>query len=70
MTVVCAACPVDRGACPKCGTFWIIDRDGPKVKRYGVRPVPQYPNYGPANLRPTLAPLVAWPNVVKIVSEP
>jgi hypothetical protein len=32
----CAACPVDVGECPRCGTFW-FRRGG--EKRYGVRPV-------------------------------
>jgi hypothetical protein len=30
----CAACPVWKGECPDCGTFWIIHG----TKRYGVRP--------------------------------
>jgi hypothetical protein len=32
----CTACPVRRGLCPNCGTFWVDDRGG---KVFGVRPV-------------------------------
>lgn len=31
----CAACPVDTGECPRCGTFWWRRGDG---KRLAMRP--------------------------------
>lgn len=36
MTDFCANCPVWKGACPDCGTFWIAKPY--LAKRYGVRP--------------------------------
>lgn len=34
----CANCPVDRGECPVCGTFWVRAPGGPIGARYGIRP--------------------------------
>jgi hypothetical protein len=36
----CAACPVRRGECPRCGTFWTL-ADGGGTYVYGVVPVDQ-----------------------------
>lgn len=62
-----ASCPVIRGVCPECGTFWFT-RWG---KRYGTRPIAQ-------NLLPQLIVngrtvvqahnLEDYPNVVVIPS--
>jgi len=32
--VFCSACPVQRGLCPDCATFWIVYG----TKRYGIKP--------------------------------
>lgn len=30
----CAACPVDVGTCPRCGTIWTRDDDGERLGEY------------------------------------
>lgn len=35
MSDICSACPVLRGECPHCKTYWVEHG----TKRYGVRPV-------------------------------
>ena len=36
---VCAACPVQRGECPNCGTFWVPASEPRCTGPYGIVPV-------------------------------
>jgi len=56
----CAACPVQRGECPVCGTFWTL-ADGGGTFIYGIVPVGQGFADGPTTGYPWLNFL---PNVV------
>lgn len=38
MSDQCAACPVDTGECPRCGTFWYRQGTGRDGKRVAMRP--------------------------------
>ena len=57
---VCAACPVQRGECPRCGTFWTL-ADGGGTCVYGVVRVDQGYADGPTTAYPWLDRL---PNVI------
>lgn len=59
----CAACPVQRGLCPNCGTFWIVTNET-YGKRVGVRPVDRNALVA-AGGDTTHPPWIDhWPNVV------
>lgn len=62
MTAVCAACPVQKGECPYCGTFWTRNEAG---KLFGVRRT--YHRDGTANGPTNGGPLFLHllPNVVR-----
>lgn len=32
----CAACPVEKGQCPRCPTYWIVRADGKKFGFFGL----------------------------------
>jgi hypothetical protein len=57
----CAACPVQRGECPRCGTFWTL-ADGGATYVYGVVRVDQGYADGPTTGYPWLDRL---PNVIE-----
>lgn len=57
---VCAACPVQRGECRLCGTFWVAQG----AKLYGVRPTDgnAWASIGEDTRHPRS--LNHWPNVL------
>lgn len=63
-TQVCSACPVQKGECPICLTFWIPAVAGTPGKRYGVRRVDgnSLVEAGGDTRHP--GNLTQWPNVV------